>query len=197
MSPGTVRSAGCIVFFRPPLSLEASWTDPDGRFLRLDFSFWAVCFRVACIYAPNRNPERDLFLAHVIDNLDPGTYTVLAGDFAIVFNRSVDRGVSVVSDTSRKSSAALARLFKEVFCEQTKWRYLYPSSSGFTWSRADDSVSSRIDLIGSPFTLGPWEQNVSTLHEMEYSDIISDFWARCKYRKALLRPNDEKMAKTR
>ena len=34
LSPGTARSACCIVFFRPPLSLEASWTDSDGRFLR-------------------------------------------------------------------------------------------------------------------------------------------------------------------
>ena len=157
VSPGTARSAGCIVLFRPPLSLEASWTDFDGRFLRSDFSFWAVCFRVACIYAPNRNPDRDLFLSHAIVNLDPGTPTVLAGDFNTVFNRSVDRGVSVVFDTSRKSSAALARLFKEVCCEYI-WRYLHPSSSGFTWSRADGSFSSRIDLIGCPFT---WVRSVS------------------------------------
>ena len=46
VSPGTARSAGCIVLFRPPLSLEASRTDSDGRFLRLDFSFRAARFRV-------------------------------------------------------------------------------------------------------------------------------------------------------
>ena len=34
VAPGTARSAGCIVLFRPPLSLEASRTDSDGRFLR-------------------------------------------------------------------------------------------------------------------------------------------------------------------
>ena len=133
----------------------------------------------------------------------------------------MDRGVSVVVDTSRKSSAALARLFKELCCEDI-WRYLHPSSSGFTWSRADDSFSSSIDLIGCPFTWvpsvsacdtvpcpfsdncslvffvsipnvippgpGPWQQNVSTLDEKEYSDIISDFWARWKYRKAVNSP---------
>ena len=107
--------------------------------------------------APNRNPERDLFLAHVTDNRDPGTPTLLAGDFNTVFNGSVDRGVSVVFDTSRKSSADLARLFKEVCCEYI-WRYLHPSSSGFTWSRADGSLSSRIDLIGCPFA---WVPSVS------------------------------------
>ena len=157
MSPGTARSAGCIVLFRPVLSLEASWTDSDGRFLRLDFSFRAVRFRVACLYAPNRNPEQDLFLALVTDNLDPGTPTILAGDFNTFFNRSLDRCGLVVVDTSRESSAALARLFTEVCCEDI-WRYLHPSSSGFTWSRADGSLSSRIDLIGCPFA---WVPSVS------------------------------------
>ena len=151
------RSAGCIVLFRPPLSLEASRTDSDGRFLRLDFSFRTIRLRVACIYAPNRNPERDNFFAQVTDNLDPGTPSILAGDFNTVFNRSLDRCGSVVVDTSRESSAALARLFKEVCCEDI-WRYLHPSSSGFTWSREDGSLSSRIDLIGCPFA---WVPSVS------------------------------------
>ena len=102
------------------------------------------------MYAPNRNPEQDHFFAHVTDNLDPGTPTILAGDFNTVFNRSLDRCGSVVVDTSRESSAALARLFKEVCCEDI-WGYLHPSSSGFTWSRADGSFSSRIVLVGCPF----------------------------------------------
>ena len=150
VSPGTTRSTVCIVLFRPPLSLKASWADSDGRFLLLDFSSRAVRFRVACIYAPNRNPERDLFLAHVTDNLDPG-------DFNVVFNQSLDRCGSVVADTSREGTVALARLFKEVCCEDI-WRYPRPSSSCFTWSRVDGSFSSRIDLIGCPFT---WVPSVS------------------------------------
>ena len=90
-----------------------------------------------------------IFFAHVTDILDPGTPSILAGDFNTVFNRSLDRCGSVVVDTSRESPAALARLFKEVCCEDI-WRYLHPSSSGFTWS----SFSSRIDLIGMSFCLG-------------------------------------------
>ena len=169
----------------------------------LDFSFCAIRFKVACIYAPNRNPERDLFLAQVTDNLDPGTPTILASDFNTVFNRSLDGCGSVVVDTSCESSAALARLFKEICCEDI-WRYLHPSSSGFTWSRADGSFSYRIDLIGCPFAWVPpvpafdimpcpfsdhcalefsvsgpglWKLNVSILEEREYLDVISDFWA--------------------
>ena len=207
LSRGTARSAGCIVLFRPPLSLEACWTDSDGSFLRLDFSI----LKVACAYAPNRNPERDLFLPQVNDNLDHDTPTILTGDFNTVFNRFLDGCGSVVVHTSRESSAALARLFKEICCEDI-WRYPHPTSSGFTWSRADGSFSSRIDLIGCPFAWVPsvpacdimkcpfsdhfalefsvsgpglWKLNVSILEEREYFDVISDFWARWKYRKAV------------
>ena len=102
--------------------------------------------------------------------------------------------------------------FKEVCCEDI-WRYFHPSSSGLTWSRADGSFSCRIDLIGCPFAWVPfvsacdivpcpfsdhcalafsvphgpglWKLNVSILEEREYFDIISDFWAQWKYRKAV------------
>ena len=104
VSPGTAKSAGHIALFRPPLHFETFWTASDGRFLRLNFSFRGFRFRVACTYAPNRNPEWDLFLTYVTDNLDPGTAIVLAGDFNTVINGSLDRWVSVVVDLEHCSS---------------------------------------------------------------------------------------------
>ena len=86
MSPGTVKSAGCVLLFHPPLSLVASWTDSNGRFLHLEFSLRGFHFRVACIYASSRNPGQYLFLTYVADNLDLGIPTVLAGDFNTVLN---------------------------------------------------------------------------------------------------------------
>ena len=168
--------------------------------------------------AANRNPERDLFLTYVADNLDPGIPTVLAGDFNTIFNRSLDRCGSVAGDTSRESTANLTRLFEEACCEDI-WRCLHPYSSGLTLSRADGSFSSRIDLIGCPlfwvpsvsvFDIVPcpfsdhcalvfsvsvpdvippgpglWKLNVSILEEKEYFDVISNFWAQWKHRKAV------------
>ena len=64
--------------------------------------------------------------------------------------RAIDRMGSVVGDVSRESSIALGRLFSDVCCIDI-WRYLHPSSSGFTWTRADGSLSSRINLIGCPY----------------------------------------------
>ena len=157
VSPGTNKSCGCIVLFRPSLSFVDSWSDSEGRFLQCEFSLRDVRFRVACVYAPNRNPVRDQFLDDVATDIDPSIPTFLVGDFNSVFDRAVDRCGSCVSDTSRESSVALARLFESSCCIDV-WRYLHPSSACFTWSRWDGLLSSRIDLIGCPYI---WISSVS------------------------------------
>ena len=48
--------------------------------------------------------------------------------------------------------------FGEGVCRIDIWTYLHPSSSGFTWTKADGSLSSRIDLIGCPYI---WVASVS------------------------------------
>ena len=62
---GSAHSCACEVLYRPRLSLVASWSDADGRFVQCEFSFQAKLFRVACIYAPNRNLARDTFFSDV------------------------------------------------------------------------------------------------------------------------------------
>ena len=74
-----------------------------------------------------------------------------------MFDRVIDRMGSVVGDVSRESSVALGRLFSDVCCIDI-WRYLHPSSSRFTWTKADGSLSSRIDLIVCPYI---WVASVS------------------------------------
>ena len=149
-SPGTHKSCGCIILFRPCFSLVSSQSDSSGRFLQCQFAFRDIAFRVACIYAPNRNPDRDTFLDDISRRVDPTVPTVLAGDFNTVFDRSMDRRGSAAADASRESSAALTRLFRDACCLDI-WRYLHPSAQGFTWSRADGLVSSRIDLFACPY----------------------------------------------
>lgn len=58
VSLGSRWSCGCIVLFHNPLLLVNSWTDTDGRFLQCEFFCHNSIIRVACVYAPNRNPER-------------------------------------------------------------------------------------------------------------------------------------------
>ena len=75
-----------------------------------------------------------------------------------VFDRRVDRFGSAPDDTSRESSSTLAHLFSSC-CVVDVWRQLHPSVAGFTWSRWDGLLCSRMDLIGCPFS---WLSAVSS-----------------------------------
>ena len=149
VSPGSIHSCGCIVLFRLSLSLIRSWSDDHGQFLQCEFSYRGKVFRVACVYAPNRNPEREEFYDDVCERVDPSVPTVLCGDFNPVFDRLLVRVGSDPADTARKSSVALAHLFSS--CVTDIWRYLHPSTNSFTWLRWNGLVASRIDLIGCPY----------------------------------------------
>ena len=80
-SPGSVKSCGCILLFRTRFTLVRSFCDAEGRFLCGEFSFSDQVFRVACFYAPNRNPARNDFFEDVADRLDPTVPTIVCGDF--------------------------------------------------------------------------------------------------------------------
>ena len=150
VSPGSNHSRGCIILHRPSLSLVDSWSDDDGRFLQCEISFFGQSFRIVCLYAPNRNPDRDIFFEYVADKVDPSVPTLLVGDFNTVFDRSKDRRGSDPHDSSRESSVRLAALF-DTCCVVDIWRYLHPDASSFTWTKWDGSIASRIDLCGVPY----------------------------------------------
>lgn len=158
VSPGSNHSCGCIILYRPSLSLVDSWSDAAGRFLQREFSFRDQSFRVCCVYAPNCNPNRDQFLEDVPDRNDPSVPTLVIGDFNTVFDRSKDRHGSDPHDSSSESSARLVALFNAC-CIIHIWQYLHPDSSGFTWTRWDGSIALRIDLCGVPYV---WVSSVSS-----------------------------------
>ena len=134
ISLGSSHSCGCIVLFRPSLSLVNSWCDVLGRYLQVEFSFFGKSFRVCCVYAPNRNPARDQFVVDLHSKIDPSIPTGLCGDFNEVFDRSLDHAGGGLSVSPRDSSSSLKYLFEDC-CVIDIWRYLHPSSSGFTWTR--------------------------------------------------------------
>lgn len=157
VSIGSAHSCGCIVLFRPSLSLVNSWCDSDGRFLQCEFLFCAKLFRVCCVCGPNLNPARDLFLDDLVSGIDPSIPTLLAGDFNTVFDRALDRFGSDPLDSSRESSSSLLNL-SDSCCVIDIWRYLHPNASGFTWTRWNGALASHIDLFGVPYV---WVPSVS------------------------------------
>ena len=154
---GSSHSCGVAILYRPVLSCSAL-CDFDGRFVLGEFTFRDSVFRVACCYAPNRNPDRDAFFQRCIDSIDPSVPTLLCGDFNTVPDRFIDRRGSCPFDTSRESSNLLSVLFRDC-CVVDIWRLKHPGVSGFTWSKRDGSMASRIDLVGCPY---PWISYVSS-----------------------------------
>ena len=82
---------GCIILFRPCLSLVNSSSDDAGRFVLCEFRFQGKLFRVVSLYAPNRNPARDQFLDQVSSWVDQAVPTLICGDFNMVFDHSLER----------------------------------------------------------------------------------------------------------
>ena len=158
LSPGTSRSGGCIILYRPVLQLVNSWCEVPGRSLLCEFLFYDAIFRVLCLYAPNRNPAPDNFFNSISDAVDPSIPTVLCGDLNTVFDHTLDRFGSSCDDTSRESTSALTRLFGSC-CVVDVWRYLHPNPTSFTWNRSDGQPASCIDLVGCPY---PWVSAASS-----------------------------------
>ena len=161
-SPGASHSCGSVILYRPRFSLTNSWIEDDGRFLMAEFKHNDSIFRLVCLYAPNRNPDRDEFFASCASSVDPSVPTVICGDFNAVLDRSLDRRGSNPLDNSRESCSNLASLFSDC-CVADIWQVLHPSVFGSSWSRRDGSLASRIDLIGCPY---PW------LHHVVSCDLL-------------------------
>lgn len=109
VSPGSFLAWGFVVLYRPRYSLLNSWTDSCGRFVLTEFQDRNVIFRVACVYAPKRKPDRITIFRFVSSKIDPSFATLVCGDFNTVFDR---RGSSVL-DSSRESTASLLSLFRD------------------------------------------------------------------------------------
>lgn len=131
VSPGSWHSCGTVILFRPTYTLINSWTDDAGRFVMAEFRRHDIVFRVVSLYAPNRNPERDDFLSFCASKIDPSVPTLICGDFNTVFDRSLDRRGSNVSDVSRESSVALCSLFRDCGVIDI-WRSLHPATVAFS-----------------------------------------------------------------
>ena len=138
-------------FTAPAFFFVNSWVELEGRFLMAEFSRRDSVFRIASVYAPNRNPERDEFFTSCLDFADAFVPTILFGDFNADFDRAKDRRGSDPAVTVRESFVSLELLFRE-FCVLDVWRHLHPDLRAYTWVKPDGSLSFRINLIGFPST---------------------------------------------
>jgi len=148
VSQGSAHSCGSVILYRSRLIFNCSWVELNGSFLTAKFSDRGLFYHNACIYAPNRNPDRDTFTSCAV-LVDLAVPTVLCGDFNAVFDRALDRWGVAAGSLYHNSSSALALLFCMCRVVDT-WRYLHLDSVSFSWMRPDGAHASRIDFFGCP-----------------------------------------------
>ena len=141
--PDTAHFRGKVLLYRPSFSFVNSRVELEGRFLMAESSRRDSVFRIASVYAPNRNPAHDKFFTSCLDFIDPSVPTILGGDFNAVFDRERDRRGSDPAVTVRESFVSLELRFRE-FCVLDVWRHLHPDLRSYTWLKPD--------LIGFPST---------------------------------------------
>ena len=107
---GSQRSRGVVVLYRPILDLRGVICQSDRRLVLVEFPLRGSVFHVACVYAPNRNPDHDEFFAYCETSIDSSVPTVLCGDFNTIFDGTRNRRGSNIDNASRKSSSVLETL---------------------------------------------------------------------------------------
>ena len=167
-SPGSVKSRGVAILFKPSFSLIQSRRDDLGRLVEADLSSSGLVLRVLSIYAPNRNPDRNRFLEDVASSLDPSFPSIVAGDFNAVFDTAIDRKGSSTVTPYRQSVQALSRIL-QLGSLIDAWRTIHPSHQAFSWTSANGVFASRIDHILFPSV---WQHTLSScaITPTPYSD---------------------------
>ena len=150
-SPGTARSRGVAILYRPEaLSVVSSWKDDSGRLVIAEFSRNNLNFQVASLYGPNNKKDGSLFFESFYQALDPDLPVLLCGDFNTVVDPCSDRlGCNPRSPWAYNWSPSLRDLTNSFeLCDV--WRAMHPGVEEFTWRRPCGGQASRIDMIWLP-----------------------------------------------
>ena len=149
-SPGSVRSCGVAILYKPSFSLESCFRDQSGRLVIGNFKMLDSQFQVACLYEPNKKSLGQPFFESFFQALDIDFPVFLCGDFNTVVDPLIDRsGCNPLSPWAYNWSDTLHNLMS-TFDLLDAWRAVHPQSSEFTWHRANGSQASRLDMIWVP-----------------------------------------------
>jgi exonuclease III len=165
-SPGSARSAGVAILFKPKFEVISSKRDDDGRLVVAELSSNNLIFQVMCLYAPNSKDEGKQFFESLYSAIDPDIPLLLCGDFNAAVDPYVDRfGCNPVSPWAN-NWASTHRDLMSTFDLCDAWRARHPGAKEFTWRRTNGSQGSRIDMIWLP------ERYLGLVHSVEISPFL-------------------------
>ena len=90
-SPLSWKSCGTAILVRDFFRVTTILRDEAGRFVQVLVRAEEHLVSFVCLYAPNKNPERDRFFASIPELIDHSLPTYLCGDFNAVLDATLDR----------------------------------------------------------------------------------------------------------
>ena len=148
-SPGTARSSGVAILYKPHFIVKNVQRDTNGCFLLITFSHEEVesSFQVLAIYGPNEKRLGDDFFASLLPIVNPSLPLILCGNFNVVADPHVDRyGCNPDSPWAYNWPSSLTTLV-ETFDLLDIWRHNHPNERSYTWRRANGAQASRLDMF--------------------------------------------------
>ena len=207
-SPGSARSSGVAILFRPLFQVKHVRRDDCGRLIVVEFSGNNFDFQVMCLYAPNSRDEGRQFFESLYQSIDPDIPIVMCGDFNATVDPHIDRyGCNPVSPWANNWASTHPQLMSTFdLCDA--WRARHPNVKEFTWRRTNASQGSRIDMIWLParylglvrqIEITPylrsdhqcvyleidflWKFNVSLLQREAFCTGVEELWCNWRHEK--------------
>ena len=148
--PGSLRSSGVAILFRPTFKLVSSHIGNNGRVIIAQFSDISgdpAPFQITNIYGPNRKQLGEEFFEEILPLMDPSLPTVLCGDFNTVPDANLDRvGCNTDSYWSYSWPLSLSLLTQGMDLVDV-WRQQHPFVREYTWRRPNGQQASRLDMF--------------------------------------------------
>jgi hypothetical protein len=147
-SLGTPNVGGIAVLFFVLVIISDKYSDPLGRFTRVDYIWQEETFSSICVYAPANPTERKKFLSGVLmpylQAHPPQDKCYIGGDFNFVDNPILDR-----SSTSQGGTAGSEEWTSITDLLQLKdlFRVFQPSKKSFTFRSCTHHMQTRIDRM--------------------------------------------------
>ena len=139
------RGAAILISKNIPFVMSGTVSDPMGRFIIVTGRLYGFPVILANIYAPNWDDHT--FFTNTfsrIPNMD-SHHLILGGDTNCVLSSNLDRSSSKTSSESK--SAQTIQLFLQAYGVADVWRFLNPTSRGYSFFSPVHKTFSRIDYF--------------------------------------------------
>ena len=148
--PGSARSSGVAILYKPSLKLATSSTDDVGRLVIAQFlasTSDSAPFQVVNVYGPNSRQPGEQFFSSILPQIDPAIHSILCGDFNTVVNSQLDRmGCNPSSYWAYHWPQSLSLLTSTLSLVDA-WHEKHPSARDYTWRHPNVSQASRLDMF--------------------------------------------------